>query len=95
MRRIAVAMAAHGADGTAVDAEVEQMGTRRIAPTANRRVVGIMNEFIFLADHARGADHARTLDLDELTAMLARTPCSPLYRTHVHPEIAFRHVLAG
>ena len=71
-----------------IAAEVEQMATRRIGPTANRSVVGIMNEFTFLADHWRGPD------LDELSARLAATPCSPLYRTHVTPEDAFRHATA-
>jgi hypothetical protein len=86
--RIAAAMRTYGADEATVTAEVEQMATRRIGPTANRSVVGIMNEFTFLADHWRGPD------LDELAARLAATPCSPLYRTHVTPENAFRHASA-
>ena len=86
--RIAAAMRTYGAAEATIAAEVEQMATRRIGPTANRSVVGIMNEFTFLADHWRGPD------LDELSARLAATPCSPLYRTHVTPEHAFRHATA-
>ena len=80
-------MATYGADDAMIAAEVEQMSTRRIAPTANRSVVGIMTEFTFLADHARERD------LDDLETWLAATPCSPLYRTHTTPKNAFRHTL--
>jgi hypothetical protein len=85
--RIATAMAAYGATEAMIAAEVEHMATRRIGPTANRSVVGIMTEFTFLADHVR----ERGQDLDNLAAILAITPCSPLYRTHTTPEAAFRH----
>ncbi|MEV0561553.1 hypothetical protein [Dactylosporangium sp. NPDC050588] len=86
--RIAAIMAAYGADNELVAAEVEHMSNRRIAPTANRSVVGIMTEFTFLAEHGRGRE------LDDLEAWLAATPCSPLYRTHTTPKNAFRHLLA-
>ncbi|GAA1505601.1 hypothetical protein GCM10009827_019040 [Dactylosporangium maewongense] len=86
--RIAATMATYGADDAMIADEVEQMRTRRIVPTANRSVVGIMTEFTFLADHSRGRD------LDDLEAWLAATPCSPLYRTHTTPKNAFRHQLA-
>lgn len=56
----------------------------RIAGTANRSVVGIMNEFARLTDIYRD-DHPRPGLLD-LSARLATTPCSPLYRTNVSPD---------
>lgn len=77
--RIAATMATYGADDAMIAAEVEQMSTRRIAPTANRSVVGIMTEFTFLADRSRARE------LDDLQEWLASTPCSPLYRTHTTP----------
>ena len=86
--RIAATMATYGADDGMIAAEVGQMGTRRIAPTANRSIVGIMTEFTFLADHGRARE------LDDLEAWLAATPCSPLYRTHITPKNAFRHQLS-
>jgi hypothetical protein len=89
--RIAAAMATYGADQAMITAEVDHMATRRIGPTANRSVVGIMTEFTFLADHAR----QRGRDLDELPAWLVTVPCSPLYRTHTTPEAAFRHRIAA
>ncbi|GAA0737524.1 DUF6933 domain-containing protein [Dactylosporangium roseum] len=86
--RIAAIMAAYGADNELVAAEVEHMSNRRIAPTANRSVVGIMTEFTFLAERRKGRE------LDDLEAWLAGTPCSPLYRTHTTSKNAFRHRLA-
>jgi hypothetical protein len=58
-----------------------------IGPTANRSVVGIMTEFSFLADVHRAQTHH--LNLDDLAARLATTPCSPLYRSHTSPDRAF------
>jgi hypothetical protein len=56
----------------------------RFGPTANRSVVGIMNEFTFLARVDRDADPTRNL-LD-LSLRLASTPCGPLYTKHVSPD---------
>src|SRR5262245_10232517 len=52
--QIGVTLAAHGVPTSIIDAEREQMRTWRTATTANRSVVGIMNEFAFLADGWRG-----------------------------------------
>nr|WP_308257752.1 hypothetical protein [Pseudonocardia lacus] len=73
-------LAAHGIDPTFIDTETSRMSPVALAPTANRSVVGIMNEFTFLADH-HGIE-----DLAELGMVLARTPCSPLYKRHVSPD---------
>ncbi|MFG2040792.1 DUF6933 domain-containing protein [Dactylosporangium sp. NPDC048998] len=80
-------MATHGASDAIIAAELEQMRTRRIGPTANRSVVGTMNEFSNLADAYR--DRGMQPNLDGLAARLASTPCSPLYRTHISPDRAF------
>ncbi|GAA4263633.1 DUF6933 domain-containing protein [Dactylosporangium darangshiense] len=84
---IAAAMATHGASDAIIAAELEQMLTHRIGTTANRSVVGIMNEFNHLADAYRDRDMQS--NLDELAARLASTPCSPLHRTHISPDRAF------
>jgi hypothetical protein len=88
---IATTMTAYGASEALVAAELGQMRSRRIGATANRSVVGIMTEFSFLADVHRTRAHQ--LDLDELAARLATTPCSPLYRSHVSPDRAFTALL--
>ena len=58
------------------------MRDRRLAKTANRSVVGIMNEFTFLAEAYRGD----TPHLLALATRLATTPCGPLYSKHVSPD---------
>ena len=54
----------------------------RVATTANRSVVGIMNEFSRLAEVHRDP----CPDLTELAQRLATTPCSPLYGRNVSPD---------
>lgn len=81
---IAATLTAHQAPATIVDGELGQMHDCRMAPTANRSVVGIMNEFAFLADVYRRNDPG--LGLLQLAMKLASTPCSPLYRRHTSPD---------
>lgn len=81
---IAATLAAHQAPAAIVDGELGQMQDCRFAPTVNRSVVGIMNEFAFLADVYRRNDP--DLDLLQLAQRLASTPCSPLYRRHTSPD---------
>lgn len=81
---IAATLTAHHAPAAVVDGELGQMNDCRFAPTANRSVVGIMNEFTFLADIYRRDDP--DLDLLQLAVKLASTPCSPLYQRHTSPD---------
>jgi Domain of unknown function (DUF6933) len=60
------------------------MRDRRLAKTANRSVVGIMNEFTFLAGTYRG--DTPDPDLQALAIRLAATPCGPLYSKHISPD---------
>ena len=77
-------LSAHGASPAFTGAEAEEMAERRVAKTSNRSVVGIMNEFTFLAE-AYSADRG-DLDLGELSLRLAETPCGPLYKRHISPD---------
>jgi hypothetical protein len=81
--QIGAVLTAHDAPAPLVAAEVARMSAWRIGPTANRSVVGILNEFTFLADTWR--DEARPNLLD-LAMRLAKTPCSPLYQRNVSPD---------
>ena len=83
-QQAAAVLAAHGAPGAVIDEEQRQMRDRRLAKTANRSVVGIMNEFTFLAESYRGGTPAP--DLLALAMRLATTPCGPLYSKHVSPD---------
>ncbi|MEA2024533.1 MAG: hypothetical protein U9N79_09625 [Actinomycetota bacterium] len=65
-----------------IEAEVAAMADARYAKTANRSVIGIMNEFKYLAEVYRS--HR---GLDDLVAVeLSRTPCGPLYTRQVSPD---------
>jgi hypothetical protein len=60
------------------------MCEQRVARTANRSVVGVMNEFARLAELYR--DDEPIHDLGGFAARLATTPCSPLYGRNVSPD---------
>jgi hypothetical protein len=82
--QIATVLAAHGTPTAIIAEEQRHMRDCRIAGTANRSVVGIMNEFARLAEIYRD-DNPRQ-DLLDLAARLATTPCGPLYRKNVSPD---------
>ena len=84
-------LAAHNADAGFISAELAEMRQLRLAKTANRSVVGMMNEFTFLAEA-----HLRTTqpDLLGLGVRLAGTPCGPLYKRHVYPHRELAALLA-
>ncbi|OKI86612.1 hypothetical protein A6A27_39880 [Micromonospora sp. CB01531] len=67
-------LAAHNVPDLVILAEVDQMRQWRIAPTANRSVVGIMNEFVFLADTWRNA--AKRCRTHYLRNLLTKVPKS-------------------
>lgn len=83
-RQLSVVLTAHGTPHAVIDEDLRQMRARRLAKTANRSVVGIMNEFTFLASAYRG--DTPTPDLLALAIRLAATPCGPLYSKHVSPD---------
>jgi hypothetical protein len=65
-----------------VDRERGLMVEHLLAKTANRSVLGMMNEFSYLADaHGRA-----TADLLRLSLTLARTPCGPLRSRSGYPD---------
>lgn len=81
--QIAAVLAAHHVPDTIVDEERRHMRDYRVGPTANRSVVGIMNEFSYLAKaHHSQQSHP---DLIDLALRLAGTPCGPLYKRHISP----------
>jgi uncharacterized protein DUF6933 len=53
-----------------------------LAPTTNRSLVGVMNEFAFLADLHR----AEQPDLMRLSMRLATTPCGPFFQRHISSD---------
>ena len=84
--------AAHNAAAGYVTPEASEIDQFRLAKTANRSVVGIMNEFIFLADaYTEGIDQPH---LHALSLRLAETPCGPLYKRHINPDRELAALLA-
>ncbi|HXZ74233.1 MAG TPA: hypothetical protein VEH31_25635 [Streptosporangiaceae bacterium] len=83
-QQLAAVLAAHGTPDAVIDEEQRQMRDRRLAKTANRSVVGIMNEFTYLAQAYRSDTTAP--DLLAVAMGLATTPCGPLYSKHISPD---------
>lgn len=73
---LAAVLDAHGASQAIIESEVAAMVDVAIAKTANRSVVGTMNEFSFLAEGYR--EYLETSELVTLSMRLAETPCSPI-----------------
>lgn len=72
LRRV---LEAHGLETSFVDIEIRSMGVAHFAKTANRSLVGVTNEYAFLA--AEGSRPPGIDDLVGLSRVLADTPMSP------------------
>lgn len=88
---LAEVLSAHRLPAPLVDGEHAAALEHRLAPTANRSIVGIMNEFAFLADLDRGEQP----DLMRLSMRLATTPCGPLFQRHISPDRELAALVAG
>lgn len=73
---LAVLLRRHGTHKAVIEREVAEMGDVVFAKTANRSVVGTVNEFSFLAEGYR--EYLETSDLLTLSMRLADTPCSAI-----------------
>lgn len=73
-----------GSDPRFVAAELAATTGARWAKTANLSVVGIMNEFTYLAEADRAHEHSD--DVVSMAVRLAGTTCSPLYKRHSFPD---------
>lgn len=82
----------HGVDEGLLAAEREAMTDVRIAPTNDRSVLGVMNEFAFVGERHRSID---PVDLVELSLRLARTPVGPLRRRTGFPDRELAAVVGG
>lgn len=89
---LAAVLTAHDAPNRFIETEVRAMDNCAVAKTVNRSTIGMLTEFGFLADVHRG--ETTPSDLTALAVRLARTPCGPLFKTHVSPDRALRAHLA-
>jgi len=76
-----------------IDAELEAMREVTIAKTASRSVLGMINEFTFMTEHALA--RGREPDLLALALWLANTPCGPLRKSTGFPADEARLILTG
>ena len=83
-QQVATVLTAHGTPISVVEQELWHMRDCRLAKTSNRSVVGIMNEFTYLAEAYH--DHHPGQDLLDLAMLLATTPCGPLYARNISPD---------
>ena len=88
-RHIAATLATHATPKAVIEQELRHMRDYRVATTANRSIVGIMNEFSRLAEVHRDRDPYP--NLTDLAQRLATTPCSPLYGRNVSPDANWPH----
>lgn len=87
-----VTLQAHAIEASFINNEIAEMREHRVAKTANRSAVGIMNEFTFLATYA--PPPTNEAELIELSLSLAQTPCGPLYGRHGSPDRELRAFVA-
>jgi len=91
--QLRVVLDAHGIAPNVIDHEITAMGQARYAKTANRSVVGIMNEFAYLGDLHR--HDPRVADLEAVALEISRTPCGPLDKRHGSPDRELHALLNG
>lgn len=75
---LANAMNRLGIDPRFVEAEANAMTTAALAKTASRQVLGVMNEFTFMAEHTISTGRSDPNDLLGLSCWLADTIVGPL-----------------
>lgn len=85
---LAGVLATHGIPRPFIDHEFAQMNEVQYAKTSNLSVVGIMNQFSYLAEGYR--DYRETKDLLALSIKLSEIPCSPLYKGATSPDRELR-----
>lgn len=80
---IEAALRRQGVDEAFIATERAAMGEVRIAPTNDRSVVGVMNEF---ALHGEWAHQDGLTDLEALSLRMAHMPLGPLRKRHGFPD---------
>jgi hypothetical protein len=88
---LATILAEHGVNQKFITTEVAAMSEVSMAKTANRSVVGTMNEFAFLAEGYR--EHMETTDLVALAMRLADTPCGAI--KHNSPDRLLKELIGS
>lgn len=94
--QLALILKEHGVPSEFIAQEVWRMDKAQYAKTANRSAVGILSEFVRQAEFWLAAYAYEKGDDDDLLAIsakLAETPCSPLYKGPVSPDKALHELV--
>jgi hypothetical protein len=84
-----------GIDHRFVASELDKMTCVVLAKTASRQVLGVMNEFTFMAEHAISTGRSNPFDLLGLSVWLANTTVGPLGKDDGYtPLVAVQRVAA-
>jgi hypothetical protein len=84
---------AHETPPALIEHELEAMSSFQYAKTSNRSLVGMLNQFTYLAEGYR--DYNRINDLLELSLKLSEVPCSPLYKSATSPDRELRKLIGA
>ena len=90
---LAAVLTTHDVGQPVVNREAGGAADHTLATTNDRSVVGVMNEFVHLAEWRRNEIETPS-GLLRLSVELAETPCGPLYQRHVSPDRELHAVLA-
>jgi hypothetical protein len=71
-------LSALGVDPRFVESESMEMSSAALAKTASRQVLGVMNEFAFMAEHTISAGRSDPANLVGLSVWLANTIVGPI-----------------
>ena len=88
---LASVLLAHGAPHALIEHELPAMLDFQYAKTANRSLIGMSNQFTYLAEGYR--NYVQTTDLRWLSMKLSETPCSPLYKKEISPDRELRRLI--
>lgn len=89
-RYLSMVLTLHGIPDVLIDLELSAMRTFQYNKTTNRSLVGMLNQFSYLAEGYRDYQSA---DLNELSLRLSETPCSPLYKSSISPDRELRRLV--
>lgn len=78
---VAEVMTDQGTPRTFIDDELSLLTASCCVSTNDRSLLGVLNEYIFLAEHAHNTGYGAT-NLPGLAAWLAQVPMSPLAKRH-------------
>ena len=84
---MAEVFAALGIDPRFVEVEMAEMGSVVLAKTASRQVLGVMNEFVFMAEHTISTGRSDPDDLVGMSVWLANTIVGPISRDDGHTPL--------